>query len=60
MFDSKIHLERRQPKNQLRRIAIEAERQHEDETIARWLALGDEALDQKEQPDIGFWTRRAA
>jgi hypothetical protein len=45
MFDKKLHIERRRPQNHLRRIAIEADRQLEEESIARWLTLGDEVLD---------------
>jgi len=60
MFDSKIHLERRQPRNRLRRIAIEAEKQLEEESIARWLLLGDEAMHNEREDDHGFWTRRLA
>jgi hypothetical protein len=61
MFDSKIHLERRQPKNHLRRISIEAEKQYEEESIARWLTLGDEALrNDRQHDDQSFWNRRSA
>lgn len=60
MFDNKIHLERRQATNRLRRLSVEAEKQYEEESIARWLSLGDEALENNRNDETGFWKRRVA
>jgi hypothetical protein len=59
MFDPRLHHDRRQPKNRLRRISIEADRQMEEQSISRWLNLADEVIDPTEDNESS-WSELAA